>query len=209
MEASFYVAPSSVLNQGDIVDHVPWGLIEAPTTLCRPNNRTKSTGTAFYGSVTDLKDPRPWAHDPEFLHGLGWNGLAMVLWHGCQLDKWKNKDIETGDDKNRQSRAFAGVAPILSLDCYEHAEGRPDIMSRKHYAFFPLPAVKTEARQIPASYVDFRYIWSVRQSILTNRLVSLTDEPRLSLFEHLFTFFTRFRLDPSTSALTPVVEPGE
>src|ERR1700730_588717 len=102
MADPFYVDPSPALNQGDIVDHVPWGLIEAPTTLCRPDKRAKTSGKAFYGSVAELKRPTPWALDPEWVHGISWDGLAMVLWHGCQLDKWKNRDEEMGDDKNRQ-----------------------------------------------------------------------------------------------------------
>jgi hypothetical protein len=209
----FYVDYSPVLNQGDIVDHVPWGLIEAPTTLCRPSNRSKTSGKAFYGSVAELKNPAPWTCDPELVHGISWDGLAMVLWHGCQLDKWKNRDEEMDDDKNRQERAFAGIAPVLRLADYEPAKGRADIASRKHYAFFPLPPFKLGTRQIPESYVDFRHIWSVRQSILTNRLASISQQARLSLYEHLFTFFTRFRLDLNASGtsvtLTLVPEPGE
>ena len=211
MAATFYIDPSDVINQGDIVDHLPWGLIEAPTMLCRPNNRTKTSGKAFFGSVSELKQPAPWAHDPEFVHGICWDGPAMVLWHGCQLDKWKNRDKERGDERNRQERAFAGIAPVLPLAAYEPATGQAGIASRKHYSFFPLPSFKVGTRQIPESYVDFRHIWSVRQSMLTDRLASISDEARFSLYEHLFTFFTRFKLNLSASGtsatLTPVNEP--
>jgi hypothetical protein len=192
MADAFYLPPDpAVLNQGDIIDHVPWGLIEAPTTLCRPNNRQSVNGKAFYGSVEDLKNPPPWSLEPEFVHGVSWEGLAIVLWHGCQLDKWKNQ----GADQNRLAKAFAGVAPILPLDKIQPPEYRQEVVARKHSSFFPLPAFTVGERQIPESYVDLRHIWSVRQSALVAKMAGLSDAARLSLYEHLFTFFTRFRLD--------------
>lgn len=116
MSDPFYVTPGPDLSQGDIVDHVPWGLIDAPTTLCRPDDRKKSSGKAFYGSVAEIKRPRPlpWTLDPEFVHGVSWEGLAIVLWHGCQIDKWKHRDLQTG--KDRSDRAFAAIAPMISAD---------------------------------------------------------------------------------------------
>ena len=194
MVNSFFVGLSQELNQGDIVDHIPWGLIEAPTTLCRPNDRKQPTGKAFYGSVGDLKKPPPWTHEPEFVHASSWSGLAMVLWHGCQLDKWKNHD--GNDEQTDQSvKAFTAIAPVRSLECFQPAEQRSQVAAHQHYSLFPLPPVTVGTRQVPESYVDLRHIWPVRQAILTDRLTSISDSARSSLCEHLFTFFTRYRLD--------------
>ena len=54
---TFYAALSPALSQGDIVDDIPWGLIDAPITLCRPSDRKSSSGKAVFGSVSDLKNP--------------------------------------------------------------------------------------------------------------------------------------------------------
>jgi len=131
---AFYAPTGSALEQGDIIDKVPWGLIEAPATLCRPDNRTASSGKAFYGAATALKRPLAWALDPEYIHGICWNGLAMVLWHGCQIDKWKNQER-----KNADAVAFAAIAPIIQLDRYEPAEKRADVSAGKHYLVLPPP----------------------------------------------------------------------
>ena len=215
MSDPFYLAPATDLSQGDIVDHVPWGLIEAPTTLCRPVDRQKSSGKAFYGSVAELKKPLPWTHDPEFIHGKSWEGLAIVLWHGCQIDKWKNRDLQSGEDSG--ARSFAGIAPVIAAVSLQPPELRAEVMAGRHYSFFPLRAFKIGERSVPDSYADLRHIWSVRQSALTDRLTSIGETARLSLYEHLFTFFTRLRLDvdrvcPSCGASVPlaaVLEPEE
>ena len=194
MADSFFIGLSHDLNQGDIVDHIPWGLIEAPTTLCRPNDRKQPNGKAFYGLVGDLKTPAPWAHEPEFVHASSWSGLAMVLWHGCQLDKWKNRD-GNGEQIDQSVKAFTAIAPVFSLDHFQPAERRGEVSAQQHYSYFPLPPFTVDTRQVPESYVDLRHIWPVRQTILTDRLTSISDSARSSLCAHLFTFFTRCRLD--------------
>jgi hypothetical protein len=212
MPSPFYVDPAPVLSQGDIVDHVPWGLIEAPTTLCRPSNRQSTSGKAFYGSVADLKKPLPWAHEPEYIHGISWEGLAIVLWHGCQIDKWKNRALEAGEDTSE--RSFAAIAPVIGLENFQPADKRHEVTGGQHYSYFPLPAFTVGARDIPEGYADLRHIWSVRQSLLVDRLASIADTARFSLYEHLFTFFTRFRLDvdracPTCGASVPLMAVAE
>ena len=192
--ATFYAALSPALSQGDIVDDIPWGLIDAPITLCRPSDRKSPSGKAVFGSVSNLKNPAAWHHDPENIHGLARSGLAMVLWHGCQIDKWLNQDATKAAPK-----AFAAVAPIITLDKFQPADRRADVLAGRHFSYFPIPSVDLCARHVPDSYVDLRYIWSVKQSILTSRVVAVTDTARLSLYEHLFTFFTRQRLDAAAT----------
>lgn len=215
MSDSFYASiDPGVLNQGDIVDHVPWGLINAPTTLCRPSNRQVSSGKAFYGSVEEPLKPAPWTHEPEFIHAVAHEGMALVLWHGCQIDKWKNRGL--AEEKIAQ-KAFVAIAPIIELGAFQPVEKQPDVMAGKQYALFPLPSFTAGERTIPNSYVDLRHIWSVRQSSLNSRLASLSQTALNSLYAQLFTFFTRFRLDTDpicptcgiSVPLVPAVDEGE
>lgn len=105
--------PPELLSQGDIAADIPWGLIEAPTVLCRPVDRKSPNGKARYSLVdpwTVPNSPVPWSHDPEIIHAIGWQGTAMVLWHDCQIEKADNQE------RDRPEKAFAGVAPIHRLD---------------------------------------------------------------------------------------------
>lgn len=68
-------------------------------------------------------------------------------------------------------------------------------------------------RQIPESYIDLRHIWSVKQSTLATRVIGMSAIARSSLFEHLFTFFTRKMLDaaptcPTCGTQVPLVASG-
>ena len=137
MSDPFYLAPAPDLSQGDLVDHVPWGLIEAPTTLCRPDNRKSSSGKAFYGSVAELKKPPPWTHDPEFIHGTSWEGIGIVLWHGCQIDKWKHRDLQSG--KSSSARSFAGIAPVIASESLHPPEMRTEVMAGRDNSWIDRP----------------------------------------------------------------------
>src|SRR5262249_51101871 len=118
-------------------------------------------------------------------------GSAIVLWHGCQIDKWLNQERE-----NTPRAAFAAIAPILPLEAYQPADYRQGIATGKKFALFPLPPFKMDAFEQPEAYVDMRYIWSIRRSVvIRSRLVGLTEDASFSLLEPLFTFFTRLRLD--------------
>jgi len=204
MPPTFYAAIDSVeLQQGDIVERVPWGLVEAPTTICRPSDRSKPSGKAIYASAELTKGPPAWSHSPEFLHGVGLQGLAVVLWHGCEIDRWKNQD------RVKIGKAFAGIAPLQPFSLLP-PERHVSIREKGSYHFFPMPAVSVDGLEIPESYIDLRHIWSVRQSTLNQRVLGLSSVARSSLFEHLFTFFTRQRLDtnpkcPSCGTEVPLV----
>ncbi len=71
MEArpEFFAPLGDRLSQGDILRSVPWGLVDAPITVFRPDDRSKPI--ASFGPV-------------------------IVLWHDCQIDKFleQNKPLE-------------------------------------------------------------------------------------------------------------------
>jgi hypothetical protein len=139
----------------------------------------------------------------------------MVLWHGCQIDKSDNQE------RTNPEKAFAAVAPIQPLDKLqsETAEKteqlRASVMAGGHSSYFFLPAVTAGEFALVDSFVNLRYIWSVRQTtLLQKRRAALHSNMLFSLYEKLFIFFTRFRLDvtpncPSCGTavpLTPVEE---
>lgn len=210
----FYRPPPELLSQGDIIEKVPWGLIEAPITLCRPDNNILQ-GKSRHSTADPWHmpgAPKPWAragNPPERIHAIGWDGRAMVLWHDCQISKAENQD------RNRPEKEFAGVAPILPLSKLQ-AKNSEDlailqagIRNGANHSYFFLPAVETDALSLPDSYVNFRYVWSIRQSALTRRPLSLEVDQLMSLYGSLFTFLTRFRLDvdprcPSCNTRVPL-----
>jgi len=199
MHAGFYAPPPASLSQGDIVSNIPWGLIEAPITLCRPLDRKASIGKANYWTVDPWQghrnSPKPWEHDPEFIHAIGWHGTGVVLWHDCEIDKPKSQE------RARPEKAFAAIAPVLNLVTLQ--SGTPEetqqlqvaVRNGEHHAYFFLPAVTIDGIRRPDSYVNLRYIWSVRQESLLERKVSLSPDILHSLYSQLFVFFTRMRLD--------------
>lgn len=199
MPDSFYRArPPDLLSQGDIASNVPWGLIEAPTALCRPSDRKAPNGKARYSLVspwTVPNSPAPWSHDPEIIHAVGWSGLVMVLWHDCQIEKSDNQE------RSRPDKAFAAVAPIQPLselrsDTLENTEKlHTSIKDGAHHSYFYLPGATGDAFTMAESVVNLRYIWSVRQATLADRPVSVNPDMLFSLYEKLFVFFTRYRLD--------------
>jgi hypothetical protein len=139
--------------------------------------------------------PAPWSRDPEFIHAVGWQSAAMVLWHDCQISKAENQE------RLRPQKQFAAVAPIHSFDSLQSEfpekteELRRSVRAGEHHSYFHLPAIAAGDYSLVESYVNLRYIWSVRQSSLTKRPVSVHSDMLLSLYEKLFVFFTRFRLD--------------
>jgi hypothetical protein len=197
MPESFYRPAPDVLSQGDIVSDIPWGLVEAPTSLCRPVDAKKATGKAHYSTADAWQLPSgfplPWSKSPEILHAIGWNGLGMILWHDCQIEK--------GDNQGRPEKSFAAVAPVLALETLQGnttdktTELRQGVRNNEHHSYFFLPAVTAGTFTMPDSYVNLRYIWSVRRPTLTKRFVSLQPNVLPAVYEKLFVFFTRFRID--------------
>jgi hypothetical protein len=218
MPDSFYRELPELLSQGDIVTDIPWGLIEAPTTLCRPVDRKKPAGKAEY-HVADAwtghhRAPGPWSHQPEIIHAIGWKGTAILLWHDCQIEKGENQ-------KRVFEKAFAAIAPILPLDKLqtelpeETEKIRNGVRNGEHHSYFYLPATTFGEFNLPESYVNLRYIWSIKQAtLLPHRKFSLSFEILPSLYASMFVFFTRFRLDvdptcPKCGTSVPLVMAAE
>lgn len=177
----FYGALADSLSQGDIVKNVPWGVIEAPLTFCRPDSKP---GRAFYAEIAQAqRDPKPFTRGPEVIHALGnMPCLGMVIWEDCQIDKMKNQGRE-------ERKWYVAVAPLIPLSDLPNEKDRTTIREGRRMAFFPVPAT----RDVPESYVDLRLMWPVRQSLLTERLAALSAEGRAALYGHIFTFLTAKR----------------
>lgn len=99
----------------------------------------------------------------------------LVLSHGCAIDK-------------QNGRVAIIVAPVIPISTVppEHQE---NIRNARSSAFFPLP----KSNVMEESYADFRQITFLKRNYLIeeeDRLLSLTDEARLSLITHLVTYFT-------------------
>src|SRR5258707_909108 len=82
----WYAALGADLSQGDIVRDVPFGLIDAPLTICQPPN-TAARGKGNYYPIDDLPKHRT----IEYLHAKFKLGLGIVVWPDCQIDKPKNQ----------------------------------------------------------------------------------------------------------------------
>ena len=180
-----YLPCGGELSQGDIIDGFPWGAIESPLTICRPSNAKASKGSARYNVMSDMSDPFARTHDgKEYIHAKAGSGPGIVLWHDCEIDDFLRR--------NQPQKAVVGVAPIFCLaDRVPQDEHREAIRSRRRSALFPLAPLDVGGVRFGEAYIDFRLIWSVKQSILTNRLATLSKTVRHSLYEHLILFLTR------------------
>src|ERR1700693_1233934 len=127
--ADFFAPLGEKLSQGDIVGGVPWGLVDEPITVCRPDDRSKLEGKARYGPLATLKPP---FKGIESLIAKGQLGLGMVIWHDCQIDKCQNQG-------KTPAKWFAAIAPVLPLQ-HADAEGAKAVKEGRRRAFFFVPA---------------------------------------------------------------------
>ena len=131
---SFYRACHGELDQGDLVDQAPWGMVEPSVTICRPEHATAPAGRARYAPIAQVDRPFCASNDKtETVHARAKWGRVIVLWHGCEIDKAAQKSSRT--------RAFVAVAPI-----------RPLVASiSNNFCGFPtpLPANKKRIRDMP------------------------------------------------------------
>jgi hypothetical protein len=171
----WYTDVSPDLSQGDIVRFVPQGLIDAPMTICQPADNSAQVGKARYSVIDKSYSQRKGV----FLHARFSMGLGIVVWPDCQIDKGKNQKRP----EREWFAALAPVFPITKLDPSLHDNVRT--FGRAQY--FPLPA---KADDLPESYVDLRYIWPVRYSLLADRITALTQEARQAFALHRFWFDT-------------------
>jgi hypothetical protein len=173
-------------------------------TVCRPVDATKNEGRARYTPAADLNDAfrRTKSGQKEYVHANAARGLGIVLWHGCEIDAYVRR--------GKPQKAVVGVAPIFRMvDAVHQSDARQAIRSLQRRALFPLQAFSVEGRQLDEGYVDFRYIWSVKQSIVTDRLATLGETALRALYGHLFVFLTRHRSDggslcPSCNQVVPL-----
>lgn len=195
-----YKPPSEVLDQGDVVPDVPWGLVKAPAIVCRPHHGINATsGDATFGIATNVKDAFRRNDAREIVHATTKRGLVLVLWHGCQIDKFAEHD--------KQDKAFVAVVPILPLTQLNELD-RAAVRNREHFGRFHLPAFSTFEFTMSESYADLRHIWPIAQGVLKKPVVSLTSTALALLYGQLFTFLTRQRFVenakcPSCGAVLP------
>lgn len=189
---SFYESPGERLSQGDVILSIPWGLVEAPLRICRPHqgDQTPEAAKAPFGPPEKFSDAfkRPKSNNKEIVFAYGERGKGLVLWHGCQIDKFEEL-------KKKPESWFAGVVPILEISNRLQPQDREAVESGTHRSFFYLPGNDEASGNFPDSFVDLRHIWPIKQSLLTERVLTLREHVRLSLYNQLFTFLTRLRLN--------------
>lgn len=176
----FYGPLGESLSQGDIVRVVPTGFIDQPITICQPNNKDPK-GKAFYAPHDQVDNPKPY----RFLHATGSVGLAMVVWPDCQIDKDKNQ-------KRAERKWDVGVAPIRPLSSLGP---QADALAGKIFRFeraqwFPVAG----SPEWEPGFVDLRYIWTVRYSLLSDRAAALSADVKRALQLHLFWFQTEAKV---------------
>ena len=197
--ADFFGPLGDRLSQGDIVAGIPWGLIDAPVTVCRPDDRSKPDGKARYAPAVDLKPP---FKGIELVFAKAQLGLGMVIWHDCQLDKFEHQ-------QRPPEKWFAAVAPVLPLQLSDSVAAQAVRDGRKR-AFFFLPAYSAIGIA-QESYVDLRHIWPMKQVLLGDRKGTLGSTARSEFYSHLFSFLTQRQLGPDVTCihcgkLTPAAE---
>jgi hypothetical protein len=182
---AFYAPLQDSLSQGDLVHGVPWGLIPDPLEICKKQGGPHQAKTHV---VEDL--PAAFRKGPESILAQADRGLAIVLWPDCQLDKFKNQG-------RPEDKWFAGIAPVVPMEARLSEEVREQVRGgiRRMYSFVPA----NPPLGIPESYIDFRHIWSVKQTLLRDRVGALSDSAREALMERLFAFFTYRHLKSSLS----------
>jgi hypothetical protein len=185
--ADFYLQAGAKLSQGDIVRDVPWGRIPDPVLVCRPNDQKAKTGKARYGPKDEIKDGGVAFANArvEQIHARAKQGLGVVLWHDCEIDKFEEQG-------RSEDQWYAAIAPVVQ------GEGIPPeiwrgIEAGERLQVFFLPQAQHAGIASP-SYVDLRLIWSVNQSLLGNRVATLSGTAQRSLYDHLFSFLTHRRL---------------
>ncbi len=188
-----YVAYADQLSQGDIVADLPWGAIDSPLIVCRPDNARVHKGKARYdeASAVDRAFALEKRGRKEFVHAKAGRGPGIVLWHSCEI-----ADDERHGNSNR---AVVGVAPIFKLaERLNEADWGP-VRELRRTAMFPLPVLDVDGEHLDEGYVDFRWIWSVKRSLLVTRLAGLSSAYLELMYSHLERFLTRRRPRPAAS----------
>lgn len=176
----WYATLGAALSQGDIIRLAPYGLIDAPLTICQPHNSDARGKSNYYPIDQVPSKPRKL----QFLHAAFKMGMGFVVWPDCQIDKLKNQQRP----EREWLAAIAPVIPLSTLDDNLHAK----VKNFDRAQWFPLPAKSPE---IPDdSYIDLRHIWSLRYALLSDRIITLSEEAKQALSLHKFWFDTEVRV---------------
>jgi hypothetical protein len=175
---------------------VPWGLIPAPVEVCRKQGGPHQAKTHL---VDELESA--FKKGQELVLAQAERGLVMVLWPDCQLDKFKNQG-------RSEEKWFAGVAPVVPMEPRLPPAVQQQIRDGLRRMYSLVPA--NEPVGVPESYVDLRHIWSVKQSMLIDRVAALSVGARAALAERLYAFFTyqRPRASPRCPECGALVDPS-
>ena len=183
---SVYVACTDEVLQGDIVADLPWGAISSPLIVCRPADARAHVGKARYNEASKMDRAFARKHDgKEFVHAKAGRGPGIVLWHSCEIAN----DVRHGNER----RAVVGVAPIFGMADRLNEADRHPVRELRRTAMFPLPPLEVGDERLNEGYVDFRWIWSVKRSLLAKRLAGLSELYLESMYRHLEKFLTRRR----------------
>jgi hypothetical protein len=139
----FYGPLAEKLSQGDLVRVLPWGVVDAPLTICRPQGGTR----AAYNPATAV--PSAFKKGREAIHASGAVSVGMVLWHDCEIDKGMNqgKPVE---------KWFTAVAPVLPISNFNRPSDQDGLRLGRRRMYFYVP--ENAPLDVPEGYVDLRYV---------------------------------------------------
>ncbi len=183
----FYEKVDLELSQGDIVASLPYGLIDDPLCVCRQS-------PLWVGPAADAERPPAFVREDSVENVLARSksALSIVLWHGCEIDKFLNKGAMS-------PKAFAAIAPVLPLDRIGNELAQDQLRQGKRRAYFYLEPFDHDGQGEREYYVDLRYLWSVKQSLLlSSRVGRLSGPAVMALYAHMFFFFTGANLSSSS-----------
>lgn len=184
--SEFYRDPEHAVSQGDIFETVPHIFLKE-----RPKQTELKMANRPAGRLIDEfgGDALPKCGSDVFVPAPTRVGYAILLTHGCEVDK----------DKNHRIIALVRQIEGASLN----AEEMNTIRTNGKYACFHLPALDGK---LPESYVDFRRISTVGLGWLSShtRPTSLSEAARRKMLLAMFRFFARLQLDEDIFGLSEI-----
>lgn len=170
--SDWYAEPEQELSQGDIFVAMPSVYVREPLETAN----TVTCGGGVQHLVRLSAQPQLFGAQDETMLTRGNLGRAVILTHGCEIDK------------DTRYRLIALVRPIAGLRTHVVEE----IRSNSRRRFFHLPP-ESELYNFEESYIDFRRITTVTGSVLetASRILSMQEHLRESMSEALIVYFTR------------------